>query len=376
MSTGDRISVCVVGGGIAGSLLAWRLASEPDVARVDLLLGAAFRGLQDATATSAGVVRGFDPDVRVSYLATESLIELYSDPRLRRWAEYEEVGSLYIRTAEPPSPQLSHLERTLPGSADLVGARRLRGRGWGGLPETVTGVFEWRAGRISPSALRSELLHELFRCRCADVLTASLAKLTVSDAGSVRCDLLGASSREYDVVVIAAGRWTGVLLQASGLEPTDLQTKSIECSVWETRGWRPPAFVDETSGLYGTPLGRDQMLLGVPVEHWNVDPDWPPENPESRNEVTSWAARRLPSIRLGDLKRRVISADCYGPARTLSLDPVADTRGCVHTFAGGSGGSIKTALAASRRAAAQMTGSVIEPATWLDQLRTPEGTIS
>src|ERR1700727_512839 len=88
VSAGDRIAVCVVGGGVAGSLLAWRLASERDVGRVDLLLGPAGRSLRDATATSAGVVRGFDPEPGVSRLAAEGLVELYSDPRLRRSARY------------------------------------------------------------------------------------------------------------------------------------------------------------------------------------------------------------------------------------------------------------------------------------------------
>jgi len=362
MSAGDRISVCVVGGGIAGTTLAWRLASEPGVARVDVLLGAAFRLLQDATAASAGVVRGFDPDVNVSALATESLLELYSDPRLRRWAEYEELGSLYIRETVAEPSQLVHLEQLLPGSAELVSARRLRNGAWGDLPEGATAVFEARAGRISPGALRSELLRELSRCRCADLLAASLSRVTVTDGGTVHCELAGAPSREYDVVVLAAGRWSGALLRASGLEAGELSTKAIECSVWRTPDWRPPPFVDETSGLYGAPLRGQELLLGVPVERWNLHPDWPQEHPEYRSEVTSWAARRLPGVRLGELKRRVVSADSYLPGRTLSVEPVPDTGGGVLTFAGGSGGSIKTALAASRRAAAQVAESPLAAA--------------
>jgi len=370
----DRISVCVVGSGLAGSMLAWRLASEPGVARVDLLLGAAFRSLRDATATSAGVVRGFERDVRASRLATDSLVELYDDPRLRRWAEYEEVGSLYICADGPPPPDLAYLEDQLPGSVELVSARELRARGWGDLPDGASAALESRAGRVSPGALRAALLRELSRCRSADLLPASLAGLAVRDAGSVHCDLVGASSREYDIVVLAAGRWSGALLRASGLDQGDLQTKAIECSVWATRGWRPPPFVDETSGLYGTPLGDDELLLGVPVEKWDVDPDWPAENPECHSAVTGWAARRLARTRLGELRRRVVSADCYGPSRALSLEPVADTGAGVLTFAGGSGGSIKTALAASRLAADQIAGSPIEPAPWREQLQISEGT--
>lgn len=374
MSAGDRISVCVAGGGLAGSILAWRLASEHDVGHVELLLGPASRSLRDATTTSAGVVRGFDPEPSVSCLAAESLAELYRDSRLRRWARYEELGSLHIRSTKADrAAELAWVEHHLPGSAEILGPHQLRARGWAELPATASAVFEARAGRVSPGALRNELLRDLAGSRRGCLLAGSLSRLAVENSGVVRCELLDGSTRQHDVVVVATGRWSGELLRASRLDPGELETKAIEYAVWEAGGWRPPAFVDETSGLYGTPWAGNGILLGIPVERWGVDPDRPPASPESSAAVAGLAARRLPWLRLGQLMRRVVSADSYAPGRTLSLEPV-DAAGTIFTFAGGSGGSIKTALAASGRAAAEIAGTLAEPATWHPSPRTREGT--
>ena len=52
---------------------------------------------------------------------------------------------------------------------------------------------------------------------------------------------------------------------------------------------------------------------------------------------------------------RAVSADSYAYPPMLALRPVQGSGDRVLTFAGGSGGSAKTALAASRRAAALLT---------------------
>ena len=52
---------------------------------------------------------------------------------------------------------------------------------------------------------------------------------------------------------------------------------------------------------------------------------------------------------------RAVSADSYAYPPLLALRPVRGSGDRVLTFAGGSGGSAKTALAASRRAAALLT---------------------
>ena len=91
--------ICIVGGGLAGTILAWRLAQRPEISTIDLLAGA--DGWRDATQLSGGVVRGYEPQLLQRRLAIESLAELRASDVLRRWSEYCETGSLYLRARDP-----------------------------------------------------------------------------------------------------------------------------------------------------------------------------------------------------------------------------------------------------------------------------------
>jgi glycine/D-amino acid oxidase-like deaminating enzyme len=346
--------ICVVGGGLAGSLLAWRLAGA-GAGRVDLALGApAGARLDDATEASGGMVRGFEPDPALSAAAVASLVELRDSPTLRRWSDYREVGSMYVSESPTvPYRQLAVLDRALPGSADLPAAGPLATLGWAGLPPYCTAVSERDAGYLSPAALRRGVLGDLAGRRTVSLLPQPVGTLHSRPDGLVRCRSW-AGRRDYDVVVVAAGRWTGRLLRRNGLPHAGLRTKSIQYTVYAAGGRRPPPFVDETSGLYGRPAGTDAMLLGMPVQRWDVDPDVPPDTPAPHATAARWAAVRFPHLRLGPALRRTAAADSYSERGTLALQPVAGTGERIFTFAGGSGGSVKTALAASRQAAEEL----------------------
>ena len=43
--------------------------------------------------------------------------------------------------------------------------------------------------------------------------------------------------------------------------PVEEIQKAIQYGVYRVNGWRPPCFVDETSGLYGRPVGTRELLL-------------------------------------------------------------------------------------------------------------------
>jgi len=222
--------ICVVGGGLAGSLLAWRLA-EAGAGRIDVALGAptgrpAGTISGDATAASGGLVRGFEPDPVVSRAAVASLVELRASPTLRRWSDYREVGSLYVRDSPAvPRAQLAELDRALPGSAELLAADRLAALGWHGLPAYCTGVSERDAGYVSPGALRRAVLADLTGRRAASLLPVTVRAVRARPDGLVRCQA-ATTGRDYDLVAVAAGRWTGRLLRHSGLPPAGLRTKS------------------------------------------------------------------------------------------------------------------------------------------------------
>jgi glycine/D-amino acid oxidase-like deaminating enzyme len=312
-----RPRIGVVGSGIAGALLGWRLARAG--AAVTVHTGPAG---PDATALSGGLVRGFEPDPGTCRLAAESLAELLGHPTLARAAAYRPTASTYV-LADPADLDrpLKELDERLPGAATVVDRAGLLG--WHGLPAGAVGVLERRAGYISVDQLRRFALSSVARVPApADVL-----------------DLLPA----FDAVVLATGRWTPALLAAAGL-PGGFRTRSIQYGLHPGRV--PTAFVDETTGLYGRPAGDGLVLLGVPSDEWDV----PPALDDALTARSVALARDRFGAEVGAPVRMVTGADAYSDPPLLALRAVPGVEG-LHTFTGGSGGAAKYALAASRAAA-------------------------
>jgi glycine/D-amino acid oxidase-like deaminating enzyme len=348
------VRVCVVGGGLAGALLAWRLAGAiGGRAEVTVVLGRRYRA--DATGASGGAVRAYEPDPRQCRLATASLVELHASPTLRRWGGFQPVESIYLRPAGT-DVDVSDIDRELPGSAELLTGADLGRLGWAGVPAGAVAVRERLAGYLAPGRLREAVLADGAARGRLRLLPASLESLEI--AGALRCRVAG-RWRAYDTVVIAAGAWTGALLAAAGLPAGGYRTKSIQYTIYRVDGWRPPQFVDELAGLYGRPAAGGGLLLGVPTDRWGVDPDRPPVSPTLVDQAARLARDRFPELRLGPITRTVGGADCYA-AQPFSLQPMLDGR--LFTFTGGAGGSVKTALAASREAVTQLVAPGATPA--------------
>jgi glycine/D-amino acid oxidase-like deaminating enzyme len=343
--------VCVAGGGLAGSLLAWRLAQLSGV-DIELLLGN--DRPRDATGASGGAVRAYEPLADQRQLAIASLTELLGSPVLQEWADFRPGESVYLRAAGAGlAAEVAEIESALPGSAELLDAASFaasaRGRGWAGLSEGIV-VLERQAGYLSPARLRDAVVADLSARPRVAVRAAALETVASTAAGSVRCVVAGSAS-EHDVVVLAAGAWTPDVLRASGLPSHGYRTKSIQYTVYATGEWRPPIFVDDISGLYGKPTVDGGLLLGMPTTEWGVPAGRPPVARAGQDAAMRQAIGRFPLLRLGAVRTQLSAADCYCDPPVLSLRMVADSSPGLLTFTGGSGGSVKTALAASQRAA-------------------------
>ncbi|MFC4912047.1 NAD(P)/FAD-dependent oxidoreductase [Actinomadura gamaensis] len=333
--------ICVVGAGLAGALLAWRVRLADRTAEVEL---AGPPEPADATAASGGIVRGFEPDAALRREATASLAELHGSRLLRGWAGYRETGSVYIQAGPPPAPSdLAEMCAALPGSAVLADAP--------GFPDRPPAVVERRAGHISPGALRREIVADLLRIGGRRT-TAPVTGLTEEPDGSLTLHH-GAASAPFDLVVLAAGPWTPGLLTRLGLARDGLRTKRVQYTVHEAEHGPGAAFVDETTSLYGRPYG-DHLLLGVPSDRYDVDPDDRRPEPALAHAASALARVTFPALRLGPAVRTVVAADCYHPDPGLRLRPVSGASARLSTFTGGSGGAAKTALAASRTAAEEL----------------------
>jgi glycine/D-amino acid oxidase-like deaminating enzyme len=364
--------VCVAGGGLAGSLLAWRLAQLPGI-RVDLMTGAgpgSEPGPQlgpgaDATAASGGAVRAYEALPEQRELAIASLAELLASPVLREWAGYRETGFCYLRdTGMDLTREVAEIDRVLPGSAELISPAEAfggaDGPGWTGAGAAGTGaggtgaggtgagvvVRERLAGYISPDGLRQAVIADLARRPHVEVRAAAVEASLAGFAGG------------YDAVVLAAGAWTPGLLRAIGGPAEEYadgyRTRSIQYTVYDAGPVCPPAFADERTGLYGRPTADGGLLLGVPTTEWDVPPGAGPVSPRWHDQALRLAAACFPRLKLGHARQQVSAADCYCDPPVLALRQVSGEAERLFTFTGGSGGSVKSVLAASRRAASQL----------------------
>lgn len=341
---------CIVGGGLAGALLAWRLARAADGWDIELVLGG---DRPDATSASGGAVRAYEADPEQRRLATAGMVELLASRTLRRWADFRQVESVYLRRdGDGLAGAVAEIELLLPGSAGLAGPAELERRGWAGVHAGATAVLERLAGYVSPASLRAAVLTEDLLRRRVSVREGPLGAVTPLADGTVRCDVAG-EVRTHDLVVLAVGPWTPAVLAAAGLPAAGYRTKSIQYAVHRVGEWRPPQFVDEVTGLFGRPTAEGGLLLGLPTEQWGVGPDHPPVTPALGESAAGLARARFPGLRLGPAGRQVGSCDCYAADPGLALRRVADSHG-LFTFTGGAGGAAKTALAASHRAAVQL----------------------
>jgi glycine/D-amino acid oxidase-like deaminating enzyme len=352
------MQVSVLGGGLSGTLLAWRLAQQPDIERVSLAPGPARD--RDATAASGGAVRGYETEAGQRRLALDSLLELRADARLRDWAGFTLTGAVYrpLDTAQL-AEQAAEIEDALPGSVRLLTATELREQGWADLGDPTeagagpVAVAEQQAGFLGPERLRGRVLADLAGRRNVELLPDG----PVTGLAAGEFDLAGVRHRA-DVVVLAAGAWTPALLRAAGFDSTGLRSKAIQYTIFEVADWRPGTFVDEVTSLYGKPAG-DGQLIGLPTQLWDAPADGGQPDQALSDEVFALAQRRFPRLRLTPGARPVLAPDCYSADSRLELRPVVGTGGRLCTFTGGSGGAAKTALAASARAARQLSADPV-----------------
>ncbi|MDL4774172.1 FAD-dependent oxidoreductase [Actinomadura xylanilytica] len=346
--------IAIVGGGLAGALLALRLSQLHRPLKLELFTGGdpgrGDAGQRDASAASGGMVRAFERDPGAAALAAESLAELRGSRRLREWSRFRESGAVYV--TEPRTEvtrSLAVVEEVLPGSAERVGADRLaRDHRLGGLPPGVTGIVEHSAGYISPDALRTAALGRLADSG-VQIHPDRVTGVTGDPAVRLRDGV-----RHYEAVVVAAGAWTPCLLCDSGLPSDRLRVRQIQYTLCRGPLDGVRAFVEENSGLYGRPHGPGRFLLGLPSDRWDLAPDAVEPDRALADEVVALAGRIFGVAFAAE--RTVASFDCYRDPPGLELRPVEGGGGGLFTFTGGSGGAAKAVFAASRRAARSLLG--------------------
>lgn len=359
--------IAIIGAGICGAAIL-EAVTRAGIGRPTLF--EKDRAAAGATGLSGGLVRIYHTDPVLADLAAQSV------PALRRLDRtvpssigYVQAGSLYMEPGHRVAALRAEVER-LKGLGDWPlrvltpdeGRARFPEFDWVGVGAAV---YEEHAGYASPGRT-TEVLLNLATARGAVLAERTVVRgihtrrgrvagvrlATAPAADSTTADMVGADIVGADIVVVAAGAWSRDLLTGPAAA---LRTKRIQYNFLHVPGApRHPAFIDDTTGVYGRPHQPGTSLVGMALDEWDVAPQPAVADPSTSAAIHAAALTRVPWLRDADVVGGVSGFDAYtscGHARLGFDDQVAG----LFLATGFSGGGFKMALGVGQRVAAALS---------------------
>ncbi|NIF23423.1 NAD(P)/FAD-dependent oxidoreductase [Candidatus Pantoea multigeneris] len=148
-----------------------------------------------------------------------------------------------------------------------------------------------------------------------------------------------------DIVIVAAGAWSGRLAEDSDITlPASLRVKAIQMASVQSNVLREnviPAFLDEVTGAYGRGAQEGGLMFGASYNMWDIDPNDFPTHDELQHEIIMKECKRLFNLPDIDSCQQIRMFDCYTD-NDRPLVCSSDTRG-LFWATGFSGGGFKFA---------------------------------
>ncbi|MGH8917591.1 MAG: NAD(P)/FAD-dependent oxidoreductase, partial [Actinomycetes bacterium] len=351
--------IAIVGGGVSGAAILEAL-TRVGIGRPTLFeKGRASAG---ATGLSGGLVRVYHTDPLLSDLAAASVPALrLLDRAVASSVGYVPAGSLYLEAEHRVPRMLAEVERLKQGGDQLSdwpfqvllpdeGKARFPAFDWTGIGAAV---YEELAGYASPSATTKALL-SLAASRGAVVAEGTPVIEIQTRGGRVAGVRLASSSFAADIIVVAAGAWSRGLLTGLGLA-APLRTKRIQYNFFQAPGVPGhPAFIDDTTGVYGRPHEPGTSLIGMALDEWDVALHPTVINPLTSAAIHDTAIGRVPWLTGARVAGGVSAFDAYTPDGQ-ALVGFDDHIAGLFLATGHSGGGFKMALGVGQRVAAALT---------------------
>jgi sarcosine oxidase len=328
--------VAVVGGGVFG------LASALELARRGNAVVVLDRFGPGHPATSS---TGASRSIRTAY--GEPFYVALAHDALKRWAALETATGLEILhlTGQVDlgyAPSRAAIAEAVDAAGGTIEARtnaELRQLLPELGPDAGDGLFHREAGTVLAEAgMRALQLAALDAG--VELLSPQPARVIQADGGVV----IQSDDHivEADRVVIAAGPWTGELLDSLGLAvplaPAVAQVTFLDAATMVDRPgvaeWPAPGDV----GVYGHPVPGVgyKIAFDAGMDGWGSDvEEWPPDSAEEAR-IIDWLARRMPGA-----PRRVAYSQRHPWTMTPDSDWVIDRRGAVVLACGCSGHAFK-----------------------------------
>jgi sarcosine oxidase len=331
-------TVVVVGLGLIGLSTALALARRG--ARV---IGVDRFGSGDPRTSSTGVSRS----IRVAYAIPE--YAGLAVEALDRWAQLEAAGTRQILhltgqvdlAAPATLADLATGLRAAGTSYEELGAADIRRRMPGiAVGDEATGLFHPRAGTVLADAAMAALAAAAVAAG-AELRAPERALAAEPAASGVRVTTQRGAI-DADRAVIAAGPWTGQLVEPLGLRlplaPAVAQVTYFD--VPELVGM--PAIAewgeDEDGGVYGHPVPGVGYKLGFDAAgdaRWDSD-EPPVPDPDEQARLEEWAGERLPGF-----AGRALRSDRHPWTMTPDTDFAIGSLGPITVAAGCSGHAFK-----------------------------------
>ncbi|MGH3979774.1 MAG: NAD(P)/FAD-dependent oxidoreductase [Pseudonocardiaceae bacterium] len=354
--SGPRIAV--VGGGVSGAAILEAL-TRAGIGRPTLFEKAGVAA--GATGLSGGLVRVYHTDPFLSDLAADSVPGLRRlDAALSSSMGYVQAGSLYLEAEHRVRRMREEVER-LRGRCDWPlrvllpdeGKARFPAFEWAGVGAAV---YEERAGYASPRQTTKALL-SLATSRGAVVAEGTPVIGIRARRGRVAGVRLPSSSFAADIVVVAAGAWSRDLLTGMGLA-VPLRSKRVQYNLFRVPGApRHPAFIDDTTGVYGRPHEPGTSLIGMALDEWDVALRPAAIDPSTSAAIHDAAQQRASWLKGATVAGGASGFDAYTPDGHALLGFDDQVEG-LFLATGWSGGGFKMALGVGQRVAAALTAYV------------------
>lgn len=350
----DAADVCIVGGGVMGTAIAYHL-SQKRIGRVVLCeQGSVGEGMSGRSSALIRMHYTFPAEVE---LAVHSLGDF------RSWAE--EMGPTAIFRPVP------FVRLVAPDEVDSLRANVAMQRQCGADVELIDGATLrtmapfWDLEDVELAAYEAESGYGDGGQVAADFLTRARDRGVGYHAGTRALRLRTEGGRttgvattrgviEAPLVICAVGVWTPALMRSMGWDPpleTELHAVVI---VRRPEGERSERLscIDSVTHTYFRPDTPGATLVGSFYGPRGADPDDFPQraSEETQAELVGAASRRVPSLAEGGIARSVTGVYDMTPDTRPLIGPVPSLSGCL-VVAGFSGMGFKISPAVGRSVA-------------------------
>ncbi|HEY2840134.1 MAG TPA: FAD-binding oxidoreductase [Pirellulales bacterium] len=351
----DRAQIVVIGAGIAGSSIAWRLAQ---LGRKDVLVLEQGELISGTTSHAPGLIGQMRSHVGLTRLLMDS-VNLYRGLQLDGMSGFQEVGSLRIASS---ADRLAECRRQLAFAqkcglqAQLLTPRETLEKFPLLSGESLHGaIYMPTDGSATAPVLAGAMIRDARALGVSFAPQTTVTAIEKTLAGAVRAVVTDQGRVETETLVIATGIWSPVVGRLAGVSIplTPIEHQYVETAPIAELQSNPLPNMRDPDNLFYVRQKQNFMVVGGYERNprpWST-PIPRRENPTVQTfDATHFeplldaARRRLPAVASATISRGVNGLESFTTDGAFLLGPAPETPGvwvacgfCAHGVSGGGG---------------------------------------